>query len=104
MFDAVYLMRQQSKRRVKPNLTQIFLDFYDERLEVGKYVPRNMVIISPDALKMNQRHFNEMDLREIMTVEKEYYKPAKKSPLVLRMMHARLRTTSTIFDAVFIVC
>jgi hypothetical protein len=67
-------------------------------------VPRNMVIISPDALKMNQKHFNEMDLREIMTVEKEYYKPAKKSPLVLRMMHARLRTTSAIFDAVFLVC
>lgn len=45
-----------------------------------------------------------MDLREVMTVDKEYYKPFKKSPIVLRMMHARLRTTSTIFDAVFLVC
>lgn len=58
VFDAVYLMRQQSKRRIKPNLTQIFIDFYDEHLEVGKYVPRNMIILSPDALKMNQKHFN----------------------------------------------
>lgn len=51
-------MRQQSKRRIKPNLTQIFIDFYDEHLEVGKYVPRKMIILSPDALKMNQKHFN----------------------------------------------
>ena len=51
-------MRQQSGRRIKPNLTQIFIDFYDEHLEVGKYVPGNMIILSPDALKMNQKHFN----------------------------------------------
>ena len=45
-----------------------------------------------------------MDLREFMTIDKEYYKPSKKSPVVIRMMHARLRTTNCIFDAVYMIC
>jgi len=71
---------------------------------MGKYVPKNIIIISPDTIRINQKQFSEMDLRQIMTVEKEYYKPTKKSPIVLRIIHARLRTTSTMFDAVFLIC
>jgi len=53
VFDAVYLLKQQSRRRVRPNLTQIFIDFYDERFEVGNYVPRNMILISADTININ---------------------------------------------------
>jgi len=44
-----------------------------------------------------------MDLREILTIDRAYYKPAKKAPVVIRLKHARLRTIGGIFDCVFLV-
>lgn len=53
VFDAVYLLKSKRKRSNISNLTQIFLDFYDERIEMGKYVSHNIILLCPDAMKIN---------------------------------------------------
>jgi len=42
-------------------------------------------------------------MRELLTIDRAYYKPAVKAPLVIKFKHAALRKTGVIFDSVFFV-
>ena len=50
VFDAVYSIRKGREDRA--NLTQILLDFYDEKWEFSKYCASNVIILSADKLKI----------------------------------------------------
>lgn len=88
VFDAVYLLRKLPKDRT--NLTHAMLDFYDEELELAQYCEKSVIVLSPDKLKHGFTSIREMDMRELFVIDSFHFQGAK-TPLILRVMHARLR-------------
>ena len=86
VFDAVYVLRKQNHER--KNLTHALLDFWDENMELADYSTKQVVILSPDKLQSSK--IESMDMRELFVIDAFHFQ-GLKTPLIIRMMHARLR-------------
>ena len=88
VFDAVYRVKKTVKERA--NITHALLDFWDEDYELAEYCEQNLIFITADKVTHRFCSLKKMDLRELFVVDNNYYK-GTKSPLIFRMLHARLR-------------
>lgn len=99
VFDAVYLLRKLPKDRT--NLTHALLDFYDEEMELAQFCEQSVVILSPDKLNPGFTQIKDMDLRELFVID-SYHFQGPKTPIILRLLHARLRSQNCVlFDLCF---
>lgn len=80
------MLKKQTKSRV--NLTHALLDFYDEQFELAEWCEKNVIVLSPDTLQ--RKRAQGTDLRQVFVVDPLYYQ-GSKTPVILRLMHARLR-------------
>ena len=96
IFDAVYVLKKQHHERV--NLLHPLLDFYDESFELGDYCPSKVVVLVPDKLQPWFTKLECMDMREHFVIDGNFYE-GKAAPVIIRIMHARLRQANCLlFD------
>lgn len=99
-FDAVYALGQKH-HCFRLNITHILLDFQDENEEnLDLFTQANIIMVIADR-QVEGQNWETQDLRELFDFDHEYMTGAK-SPVILRVPHARFRTKdSLVFDGVF---